>query len=442
MSRFRAILINPTSPHWRVNPGSAPRTGTKVFRFSMLSSLYVAASLSPYADVRIIDEDVEPVDDNLDADLVGISFMTYNAPRAYELADRIRNHQKIPVIAGGFHPTFMTDEALAHFNAVCVGEAEANIPAMISDFKAGRLRGAYRHDLVQPETIPIPDRSLLKRGAYYSVEAVQATRGCTHQCTFCSITSFFDHRFRKRPVDSVIEELKPLGRSLLFMDDNITLDPSYAAELFTRMIPLRKQWYSQCSISIASNPTLLDLAARSGCRGLFIGFESLSDQVLSSWHKSTNIRRDYIRDAERIHRAGIGIYAGIVLGYDGDGPETFGKTLDFLREANIDALQATILTPFPGTPLWDTMSKDGRILDTDWGHYDFRHVVFQPTGMTTEALKAGHDWLLSKFYSRCAILARSFRALAYMPLPVVATVPLPLNLAYRQRLKTDGTLHT
>jgi radical SAM superfamily enzyme YgiQ (UPF0313 family) len=437
--RLKFLMINPTATPWRVAPGTRPEKRTQSFRYSMLTSLYVAAAMPRFVETRIIDEDVAPVDFDADADLIGISFMTFNAPRAYEIADRFRRERNKKVIVGGFHPTFMPDEALRHADAVCVGEAENIAPAMISDFLNGSLKPIYRNGPVDLRGLPVLDRNLLQRSSYAVPDAVQATRGCPQQCKFCSIAEFFGHRFRARPADEVIEELKTLGTQLLFMDDNIVADKEYAKDLFRQMIPLRKQWYSQCSIRIAYDDELLNLAAQSGCRGLFIGFESLCEENLRDWRKAINKAKDFEWATRTLHLRGIAVMAAIVFGDDGDTKSIFPETLRFLLDSNIDALQATILTPFPGTPLFTEMDGSGRIVDKDWGHYDFRHVVFEPKNMSREELTQGHDWVLQKFYSRKRITSRFIRELAYLRPATMIRATIPLNIGYRARLSRDGT---
>jgi len=437
--KIKFLMINPTAPQWQVDSGKEPSRKTKVFRFSMLSSLYVAASMPSYVDTQIVDEDIEPVDFDTDADLIGISFMTFNAPRAYEIADKFRKEKGKPVIFGGYHPTFMPDEAIKHADAICIGEAENNVPQMIEDFGARRLKQFYRSEPTNLKGLPIPNRNLIRKSAYITPDAVQATRGCPNLCKFCSITAFFKHQFRVRPINEVIEELKTLGRYVIFMDDNIIGDRTYAEELFAKMIPLKKRWFSQCSIRIAYDDELLHLAFESGCRGMFIGFESLSQDNLSDWKKDFNRANDYIWAIEKLHTTGISVYAGIVFGMDWDRPDVFGKTLTFLHEANVDALQATILTPFPGTPLFDDMDRQGRIINRDWSKYDFSHVVFEPRSMSPEMLNNGHNWVLSKFYSQKSILRRLFRASGYLSPWTIIRGPWMLNFSYRNRLKANGT---
>jgi radical SAM superfamily enzyme YgiQ (UPF0313 family) len=310
---------------------------------------------------------------------------------------------------------------------------------MVEDFRSGRLQPFYRGGLADLGSLLPLNRSLVPGGLYLWADTAQATRGCPQQCTFCSITAFFDHGFRARPVEHVTDELRSLGKRILFMDDNLTSSREYAKELFSAMIPLKKRWFSQCSVSLAEDDELLSLAAQSGCRGVFVGFESLSQDNLRAWRKSFSRARDYARAVRKLHDAGIAVYAGIVFGSDGDTADVFERTLGFLLDSRVDALQATILTPFPGTPLFDTMEREGRIIDRDWSHYDFRHVVFEPREMSRAALRAGHDWVLSRFYSAPAVLSRLRSELSTLPLSTLLLGTLPLNYGYRRRLRTDGS---
>lgn len=438
MERVKFVLINPTSPVWRVQDGERPR-GSRFFRFSMLPSLYVAASMPPYVETQIVDEEIEPIDFDADADLIGISFMTYNAPRAYEIAHRFRAEKGKPVIFGGYHPTFMPEEAIQHADAVCIGEAEGNVPRMMEDFRAGTLKPFYRAEPVSLAGLPIPNRNLIRKKDYAPLDVLQATRGCRARCRFCSVAAFHQYRLRTRPVAEVIDELKTLGPNVLFMDDCLTGDRAYAGQLFSEMIPLGKRWFSQCSIGIAFDEELLRLASRSGCRGLFIGFESLSQENLRSWSKQGNVRKDYLTAVRRLHAAGIGMVAGFTFGGDDDAPDVFERTLEFLLEANVESLQATRLTPFPGTPLFDELDRQGRIFDKDWSHYDFNHVVFEPLHMRRETLHAGVAWLLREFHARRRVARRVWRSLRYLPPSIVLQGVLPLNLGFRHKLAVDGT---
>lgn len=433
---IKFLLINPTSPLWRVSENQAPKNSS-VFRFSMLPSLYVAASMPDFVQTQIVDEDIEPIDFNTDADIIGISFMTYNAPRAYEIADIFREKGKT-VIFGGYHPTFMQEEAIQHADAICIGEAENKMHQIIEDYMSGALQPFYKSNLADLNELPIPDRKLLKNSSYITVNTMQATRGCYNLCEFCSVAAFNQYKIRTRPVAKVIEEIKGLGKYILFMDDNITLNREYAKELFTAMIPLKRIWFSQCSVSIADDSELLDLAVKSGCRGLFLGFESLSEKSLDSWKKHCNRRKDYSEVVKRLHSKGIVIFAAFVFGSDDDGPDVFENTLDFLLESNVETIQATRLTPFPGTPLFEKLNNENRILDKDWSHYDFFHVVHKPLNMEIETLHKGTAWVQQQFYSYKNISRRIRRSFSYLNYGILFRTVVPLNFGYRTKLSAYG----
>jgi hypothetical protein len=278
----------------------------------------------------------------------------------------------------------MPEEAIQHADAVCIGEAEGNVPRMMEDLAAGALKQFYCSEPVDLAGLPRPNPALIRKKSYAPVDVLQATRGCNYQCSFCSVSAFHHHHFRTRPVAEVIDELKSLGRYVLFMDDNIIGDREYAAQLFAEMIPLGKRWFSQCSMGIADDEELLRLASRSGCQGLFVGFESLSEAGLRSWKKKTK------------------------------------------------------LTPFPGTPLFGELDRQGRIVDKDWAHYDFNNVVFEPLHMSRETLDKGTVWVLRQFHTRSAVARRVWKSLQYLPPAVVLSGVLPLNLGWRQKLSADG----
>lgn len=236
----------------------------------------------------------------------------------------------------------------------------------------------------------------------------------------------------------VVDELKSLGRYVLFMDDNIIGDREYARQLFTEMIPLGKRWFSQCSIGIADDEKLLRLASRSGCQGLFVGFESLSQAGLRSWKKQTNLGKDYLDAVQKLHSAGIGICAAFMFGGDDDTPDVFEETIKFLLEANVETLQATRMTPFPGTPLFAELDRQGRIFDKNWSHYDFNNVVFEPLHMRRETLDTGVAWVLRQFHTRSRVTRRVWNCLQYLD-PVITLVGvLPLNLGWMHKLAADG----
>jgi len=435
---MRILLIAPASEKTRVLPGEKPR-GEKVFRFSMLGLLSVAACTPPEHEVRIVDESVEPIDFDADVDVVGVGFMTAFAGRAYEIGNRFRRRGRT-VVFGGYHPTFRTREVLAHCDAVVVGEAENTWPDVIADIEAGRLGQVYRAD-APPDLAKLrrPQRQLLDAGGYITVNAVQASRGCPHTCAFCSVSRFFNSRQRFRPVAHVVDEVAAIkDRFIMFVDDNIVGDPAYARELFTQLAPLNKKWMSQASLTIAEDDELVKLAARSGCIGLFVGIESINSAALGEADKLFNRVQQYHDSIARLHDAGIGVESGIVFGFDQDDVHVFERTMQFIDDVRLDAIQASILTPLPGTTLHDRLRAEGRIFDYDWAHYDFRHAVFHPRQMSAEQLQNGADWVISHFYSMPQVARRVLRGAPKLGWYSTLFMSMPINLAYWHRVRKWG----
>ncbi len=396
-------------------------------------NLAVVAGLTPESwDVRILDEAVEPVDLDLEATLIGLTVMTPLAPRAYELADHFRR-RGIQVVLGGIHPTILPQEAGRHADAVVIGEAEGVWPQVLSDAARRRLRRVYRvvrrSDLAG---LPWPRRDLFKAGAYLTTATVQTSRGCPFSCDFCSVTRFFGRTYRCRPVEETAREVGSLREKIIFfVDDNIFGAPGRARELFQRLVPLGLTWAGQSSINIAKNAELLKLAAKSGCRGLFVGLESLLPDNLREVGKGLlNRVADYRESIARIQGHGIGVEGAFIFGFDQDDPGVFARTVDFARRIRLAAAQFGILTPFPGTPLRERLEREKRITDRDWGRYTISNVVYRPVRMSGEALQAGFDWAYRTFYSYPSILGR----LLPQVLRYGAALPffLKLNLHFRE----------
>ncbi len=436
---MKILLVLPAAEHLRINDKTAEVPKRAMLRFSILPLTLVAALTPPEYQVEICDENVESIDFAGDADLVGISFMTALAPRAYAIAAEFRRRGKI-VVAGGYHPTLMTGETLLHFDSVVVGDAEILWPQLLGDVECGNLKRVYRH-AVLPDlaSTPAPRRDLAQETARYYVTtaAVQVGRGCHHGCRYCSVAAFNGRTYRARPLDNVLEELDRIDRDFIFVDDNIIADREYARALFRGMLGMKKNWVSQCSIEIADDPELLDLARRAGCRGLFIGIETTNASNLAAVGKDFNDSQGYLQRIAKIRRYGIAIIAGIIVGMDGDDCSVFAQTLSFLHLAGIDALQLNILTPLPGTPLYDDFERDGRIIDHDWSHYDYRHVVIKPAKMTGRDLQNGADWLYSRFYRLDRIVLRGLRTLFTVGLKP-AYLAFRLNLTYRYDVIREG----
>jgi radical SAM superfamily enzyme YgiQ (UPF0313 family) len=377
--------------------------------FAHLTLTSLAALTPPEIDVRITDENVDPIDFEEDVDLVGITGMVMHAPRAYEIASRFRQ-RKIPVVMGGPHASSLPLEAKEHVDSVVIGEAESVWAGLIEDVKKGDLKPFYKADaFCSMEHLPRPRLDLLKKNAYMTVNCVQTTRGCPYQCDFCHVTHFFGKTYRCRPVDEVIEEVKQLqGEFIVFIDDNIAGNRHYAKELFTRLKPLKKKWASQASITLTRDPELLKLAADSGCVSLFVGIESLSPDNLKEVNKSFNRASQFEDGIKAIHDHDIMIVAGLIFGLDHDDEGVFERTLRFCERNRIELPSFFLLTPLPGTPLFQRMEAEERLLHKDWEKYNGATVVFKPKLMTEETLQRGFNWVTKEAYSWGSIAKRVF----------------------------------
>jgi radical SAM superfamily enzyme YgiQ (UPF0313 family) len=391
---------------------------------------YLAAFAPPHWTVLHIDEAVRPVDFAARPDLVAITFHTPSAPHAYAVAARFRR-RGIPVVFGGPHVTLMPDEAQAHADVIFVGEAEAHWPQFLCDFEAGRH--SRRYCATEPPTLeqaPMSRKDLFHRRDHAG-GVLFATRGCAHQCDFCTLAVMYQGRLRKRPVEAVAKEYGSFrGKVIILWDDNIAGDREYAKTLFSALARHRKWWSSQASIHAAQDDEFLELAAQSGCKQLFIGLESISQASVDEVRKGFNRVADYTRAIERIHSHGIAVQAGIVFGFDNDTQAIFGETLDFLEGAGVQNATFNILTPFPGTRLYRRLEEEGRILTHDWSKYNGRSdVVFRPRQMSPEELLAGYQHANRRFYSWRSVQRRLSRS------PVGLFWTLPLNLAYALALR-------
>jgi radical SAM superfamily enzyme YgiQ (UPF0313 family) len=397
----------------------------RLLNFQQITMPYLAALVPPGWQVHHVDEAVETLNYQAPADLAAITFHTPSAPHAYETAARLRQ-RGIPVVLGGPHASLLPEEAARHADYVVAGEAEALWPEFLSDFAAGRAQPIYR--CVQPpELAGVPQaRKDLYHRHDYTQGRLFATRGCPHHCDFCTPAVMYGSRLRRRPVAEVAAEFASFpGKVIIFWDENIAADRSYARELFRAITPYRKWWSSQASVHAGLDNEFLALASRSGCKQLFLGLESISQPSLDAAHKRFNRVGDYAAIIQRIHSHGIAVQAGLVFGFDGDPPGIFAETLDFLEFAGVQNATFNILTPFPGTPLFHRLEAEGRILTRDWRRYNGREdVVFTPRLMSPQQLLDGYHWANQRFYSSPSIARRLGRS------PTGLWWTLPLNLAY------------
>ena len=370
-------------------------------------ALYILEGLTPDShEVRIIEEEVQAIDFEEHCDLVGISCMTANAPRAYEVAEEFRKQCKT-VVLGGVHPTILPDEALLHADSVVIGEGEGVWEKLLEDFAAGKLNKRY-HD-------PTPDLSRYVKKDFtniikkrlFSIVPIMTSRGCPYNCDFCCVTDLFGKTIRHIPVENVVKDIQNSGsRNFMFLDDNVIGHPKYAKELFRALIPLKIKWVGQASISFLKETELLQLAADSGCKILFIGLESVSEVHLKTMKKSMKDNEELKQTIKKIKKMGILIHASMIFGFDSDTKKVFRETVKFLIKAKISTVSFNILTPYPGTKTHETLKKASRLLTDNWKYYDHNTVVFNPMNMTPLELQIGKIMARTKFYRKLSFLMR------------------------------------
>jgi radical SAM superfamily enzyme YgiQ (UPF0313 family) len=413
--------------------GEIHRNRTGIFkmalRYAPLTLTTLAALVPPelHAEVVLQDEGVQPLNLDFDADVVGISAITGTAPRAYAIADELRARGQT-VIFGGVHATLLPDEAQQHADCVVVGYAEQSWPRALLDHAAGRLRPRYF--IPTPRRLaglPHARRDLLDRKKYATINSIEATRGCPHQCDFCAVPAAWPGTYTHRPVEEVVAELQTFeGRKALFIDLSPVEDVHYAKALYRAMIPLRLRWVGLATTRIALDDELLRLCAQSGCKGLLVGFESVSQDTLNETHKHFHSAGGYPEVIKKLHDHGIGIQGCFVFGFDSDDESVFERTAAFVDRTKIDLPRYAVVTPFPSTGLYRKLEAEGRLLHRDWSLYDVEHVVFQPKRMSPERLQEGLEWTWRQSYSLGSI-ARRITGAPWSILPLW----LSLNLGYR-----------
>lgn len=391
-----------------------------------LTTLAALVPLELEAEIEIFDETVEPLPREIDVDLIGMTVITGTSPRVYRWADYYRS-LGITVVLGGVHATLLPQEAKAHADSVVVGYAEQSWPRLLRDLKAGDLKPFYYVDSdFTLQRRPIPRRDLLKKERYITTNVVEATRGCSHSCNFCVTPTFAGQGVITRPIKEVIHEIDELpGKEVIFIDVNLIAHPAYAKVLFTELIPLKKIWFGLVTVNIGKNRELFELMVRSGCRGLLIGFESVTQGALKTIDKSFNKVEEYEDLVKRLHDAGIAINGTFVLGTDGDDKTVFPRTVEMIQKLRIDLPRYSIMTPFPGTPLHQSLEREGRILERHWSLYDVEHCVIRPKQMTSQELEEGLAWAWQQTYKFSSIFQR------IASLDPMLSLKIPVNLGYR-----------
>jgi len=397
-------LINPKTDSLTTRPIYLNRA-----LYSPLAGLLAVAGATPRDRYHVVltDENIEPIDFELKADLVGISAMTSYVKRGYEIADAFRA-RGVPVVMGGIHPSFMPQEALKHCDAVVIGEAELVIEKLLDDLEQGRMRGAYRAERLHPMVgLPMPRYDLVKKNRYVNSTFVQTSRGCSQGCTFCCEPLMYGLKTRYRPVEEVMREVESCGaRSITINDADFFSTAERPKEVMRALKGRGVHWQAAVTSKLAQDDSLLELAAESGCNMLSIGFESISRDTLKSVHKHVNRPETFAALVKKIHAHGIMVIGLFIFGFDGDDLSVFEETARFGIDADFDTCAYSILTPFPGTLLWYEMQKADRIVSFDWDKYDQSNVVFRPAQMSGEELLRGTLAACDRFYSLSSVMRR------------------------------------
>ena len=425
----RLLLVDPYPRNSQYHLTASER---RAVWFPKLSLPTIAAYTPDSWDVDLVDETVEDIDFDTPCDMVGLSIMTCYAPRAYEIAKEFRKRGKT-VVMGGVHPTYCPDEALQHADAIVCGEAEDLWPRLVADYEAGAMQRVYTMTAFPSlEHYKSPRVDLLSPDSYMTRQCSFTTRGCHFDCEFCSVSPFNGKTTRRRPVEEVIAELQnvqrwirselierirdePLWNAFLatlkirvgiedgsivaFVDDLHNSNRAYCRELWTALKPLKLKWGCQATLFLGDDEEMVKLAAESGCVSVFVGMESLDEDCLDETNKPFNRVQKFAQEIKMFHDYGIMVNPGIVFGFDNDDEAVFERAVDFLTKNQVELAYFNVLTPLPGTALFDRYNNAGRIFDRDWSKYDGKHVVFQPSRMTPEQLQEGFHWANHQFYS-------------------------------------------
>lgn len=393
-----------------IQPRMRPRpmdTGLKTHMSPPLGLLTIMNLLQGEHRVRLENENIRPVEFLDGPDIVGISVTVDTLPRAMEIAAEFRK-RGIPVVAGGIHITTAASTIPdGAFDALCIGPAEGTWPRIMADCARGELQKVYRCEGgFTGADIVSPAYDLIDRREFLYCNVVHTSRGCPFRCDFC-YNSSGEHPYLRRPVADVLRDIHMVGRKhIMFIDDNFAGDPAWTRQLLHAITPLRIRWNAAVSLNAALDTELLDLMKRSGCEGLFIGFESVNADSLRGVHKGQNQLDKYEQAVRNIHDRGMMVNASFVFGLDGDTPETFRRTLDWIIRNRIETVTSHIMTPYPGTVLYDRLKAEGRITTDDLSLYNTANVVFRPRQMTADELQSGYLWMYRQIYSFRNIIRR------------------------------------
>jgi len=436
---MKILLVFPAIKHGMTTCRDKHSWRKIIAGYPIITLPHLAALTPGKHQVKIVNENYEDINFDEDIDLVGITCYTMTANRVYEIADEFRNRGKT-VILGGYHPTAMPEEAKQHADSIIMGMAEANWPKAIKDFENGKLKPIYERDHnFDISKVPPLRRDLIKYNPVLG--AIQTTRGCSNQCEFCAISSFCGNVVKQRPIKDVVEEIKNMPNKLfIFHDPHLTLHRKYARGLFKEIIQqkIHKGWVANGTANILGtvDEEFLNLASRSGCVEWFVGFESVSQEALNNIKKTHNKVEDFKKMIKRVHDYGMTIQGGIIFGFDEDTPDIFDITLETINDWDLDVLEVNILTPYPGTPLFERFEKEGRILTRDWSRYNQIDVVYQPKNMTVEELYEGSKKVAKEFYSPLNV-AKKISRIVMTTKKFSGIIPATTSVQFRRYYKRD-----
>lgn len=378
-------------------------------RLSPSLTLVTLASLTPAPHhVYIEDENLKPINFSDNPDLVGITINVDTSYRAFQIAEKYRD-KGIKVVFGGIHASSNPEAMLEHCDAVCIGEAEDLWPKIIDDFISGNLQKTYFNSkTTNLERVPIPNWNYISKKNYLYYNVVVTSRGCPFRCEFCyNSCDYINNTFRNRPIDSVLQEIKSLNtKQIMFIDDNLIGNIEWTNNFLDAIIPLKLTWHGAVSVNIVNHPDLILKMAKSGCRSLFIGFESINPNSLKNANKSQNKIEKYEYLIKTLHDNNIMVNASLVFGFDEDTKEIFPQTLAWLVKNKIETMTGHILTPYPGTKLYKRLQSENRIIDNDLSKYNTSNVVFEPKNISAKELRDGYLKMYDDFYSLKNIIKR------------------------------------
>ena len=387
---------------------------TLLTMFSVLPTLHARrmAAITPKKhNIEFINERYKDIDFDRHYDIVNINYATSSAPRAYEIADRFRK-KDVKVVLSGLHASGLPEEAKQHADSVLLGLGELNWLELLNDLEKKEIKPFYRPKNYD-ELIRIPPTDV-KLPGFVMTGAVEATRGCPYGCEFCRETNIpGGSTFYKRPIDEVISEIKSLPqRVFTFYDNSLTVDPEYTKMLFRKMKGMHKRFSCNGNVNtLANDEELVRLSRQAGCFSWIIGFESVSQETLDEVSKKTNKIIEYEKAINNIHNNKMSVIGYFVFGFDSDTKDVFEKTLEMIKKLQIDVADFCVLTPFPGTPIYKKLEKEGRILTKDWEEYNLKNVVFNPKNMTSEELMKGIRKVYIEFYSTKYSIKRVIRSM-------------------------------